>query len=388
MRLISTRRLLPLIAAMLLSALVLAACGDDDGDSDGTTAANGSGGGGDLVAEAQRYIEENAPGARELPDSAPKPPEKMTVWAIPCASAASGCQDIVTGVEAAGKVLGWEVKTFDGQGDPARWAAGINQAVAAGADAIVTASIDCAPVKASLQKARKAGVITINTTGFDCDSVGGQKLFSSTVAPAPNEDDWKRTAEVSGALQAAWAIAKHDGDVKAIHFTNEEQELTIGLGAGFRDYLQKCDTCEIVKDVPFQLADLGDPLTQKASSALLASSDANVAVTPYDPAAAPVAQAVVAAGKAQKVQVVGAIGAPLSLELIRDGRGQAMSVGWDVVWLGWAAMDDIIRIANDQEPVYSGWALGIVDADSLPKGNQYHGPADYESNYEQIWKGQ
>jgi ribose transport system substrate-binding protein len=192
-------------------------------------------------------------------------------------------------------------------------------------------------------------------------------------------------AKRSGGVQAAWAIADSGGKAKVIQFVNDEQALTVNMGAGFAEMIKKCSECELVEEVPFLLADLGAPLTQKANSALLKAPNADYAMAPYDPAAAPVAQAVNSAGKTNSVKVLGAIGAPYSIELIRAGRGQSMATGWDVVWMGWAAMDDVVRIKAGEEPVYSGWALGIVDKDNLPKTDQYHGPVDYEANYEKIW---
>lgn len=375
----SRRRVL---AAGVVGLMLMGAAGCGDSEESAAPSQNGDAGASSVVADARAFIEENAPGARELPTDAPTPPENLDVWVIPCASAASGCQDVADGVEAAGKVLNWNVTVFDGQGDPARWAAGIEQATVAGADAIVTGAIDCAPVKQALTKARTAEITTVNVAGFDCDD---GELFTSTTMPADGETDWTETAKRSGALQAAWAIQRTDGDVKAIQFTNKEQALTVNLAAGFKERMDACDTCEILASEEFLLAELGPPLVEKANGALLKSPDANVIATPYDPAAAPVAQAVVNAGRGNDVSVLGSIGAPASIELIRAGRGQAMAAGWDVRWLGWAALDDIIRIRADQEPAYSGWALGIVDSDNLPEEDQYHAPADYEANYASIW---
>jgi ribose transport system substrate-binding protein len=134
--------------------------------------------------------------------------------------------------------------------------------------------------------------------------------------------------------------------------------------------------------VPFHLTELGAPLTQKAQTALLKYPGANLMAAPYDPVSTNAAQAVTNAGKKGDVYTLGE-GAE-NLELIASG-GQAMSVAWDLSWLGWAGVDDINRLLDGRQPVYSGWGQGIVDSENLPEGNVYHAPAEYEKNYLKIW---
>jgi len=124
---------------------------------------------------------------------------------------------------------------------------------------------------------------------------------------------------------------------------------------------------------------------QKARTALLQHPEGTYAMAPNDPGASLVAQAVQSAGKSGKVKVLGTLGDPQSIELIKSGRGQVMSIGFDTAWIGWAAMDDLVRIFAEKQPVYSGWTVGLVDRDNLPDGSQYHAPVDYETAYPEAW---
>jgi ribose transport system substrate-binding protein len=401
---------LPIFRAMLVLAcvcsagLLLAACGSSSSSSStesSTTASEGGkeavadggeagGSGGGEVAKAASYLEENTKGSDgPLPTAAPTPKEDLNVWVISCAEAATGCALATAATAEAADALGWQSTTFDGKGDPARWAAGVEQGIVDGADAIVLISIDCAPIKQQLTKAKEAGVIVEGVDSFDCDDPvegGTAPILSHVMEPGPDGESWAEASEKAGSLMAAWAIKEKDGDVKAITYPNEEVATTIYINNGLESEFGECSTCEIVGQIPFSLTELGAPITQKTEAALLKDADANVLAPPYDPVSVPAAQAVLAAGKSSDVDVLGVLGTPESVELIRNDRGQSMSIGWDDRWLGYAAVDDLVRLTDNQKPVYSGWGPGLVDEENLPPaGKPYLAPVDYVGNYLKIW---
>src|SRR5207244_3512101 len=71
------------------------------------------------------------------------------------------------------------------------WVDGIRQAIAAKADGIILWAVDCAPVKAPLQDAKKAGIPVVGWEAIDCDQTidkagqvkasGQPGLFSATI---------------------------------------------------------------------------------------------------------------------------------------------------------------------------------------------------------------
>lgn len=383
-------------AVVLAASLTLAACGDNKNDntSGGATAAPDKAGGQSAnkdVAAAEKFLSEHTSGkGGELPTATVKPAQGKNIWMISCGEAASGCAAETKGVRAAVGALkseGWKFTLFDTKLDPSRFGQGVSQAVVAGADGIVLGSVDCATVKPQLQQARKKGIAVVGLMAYDCDDPtqgGGQALFTSNVALGPDETP-AESARTWGQIQAAWSVKKTGGNVKSVEFVSNQTAVTKYIAEGFSEYMKSCGGCKTLASEPFLLKDIGPPLQQKAASALLKNPDVNVIAAPHDPSATFVANAVNAAGKSKSVSVLGSLGLPSSIEMIRAGRGQAMDVGIDAPWAGWAATDDLVRHFNDEDPVYSGYGVGLIDADHLPDGKEYHAAVDYEANYRTLW---
>ncbi|HWC09303.1 MAG TPA: substrate-binding domain-containing protein [Solirubrobacterales bacterium] len=383
------------LAAALL-AIGLSACGgsDDSTSSSGASTEAGSTESGSsdadaAVAKAEKYLEENGKGVGgPLPTEPAKAPPGKDVWILSCAEAASGCQTITAGIKEAAEEVGWKTTVVDGAGDVTKWNSAVDQARVAGADAFFAVSVDCAPIKQALERAKASGMITEGVSDYDCSDPlegGTEPLFTHVFeGPFKGPESWAKLGEAGGGLQAAWDIVNIEGDKKAIQFTSQDVAVTQYISKGFEENFD-CPECEIVGEVPFQLTELGATLTQKAQTAMLKYPDANIMAPPYDPVSENIAAAIVNSGKVGSITNTGLLASPPNIELIRSGRGQEMSVGWDSRWFGWAAVDDVIRLFNGQEPVYSGWDQGIIDKDNLPEGDTYVAPVDYISNYKKLW---
>ncbi|MDX6623398.1 MAG: ribose transport system substrate-binding protein [Solirubrobacterales bacterium] len=385
------------LAAALL-AIGLSACGgSDDSTSSSSSGASteagstesGSSDADAAVAKAEKYLEENGKGVGgPLPTEPAKAPPGKDVWILSCAEAASGCQTITAGIKEAAEEVGWKTTVVDGAGDVTKWNSAVDQARVAGADAFFAVSVDCAPIKQALERAKASGMITEGVSDYDCSDPlegGTEPLFTHVFeGPFKGPESWAKLGEAGGGLQAAWDIVNIEGDKKAIQFTSQDVAVTQYISKGFEENFD-CPECEIVGEVPFQLTELGATLTQKAQTAMLKYPDANIMAPPYDPVSENIAAAIVNSGKVGSITNTGLLASPPNIDLIRSGRGQEMSVGWDSRWFGWAAVDDVIRLFNGQEPVYSGWDQGIVDKDNLPEGDTYVAPVDYISNYKKLW---
>jgi ribose transport system substrate-binding protein len=375
------------MAFVAVLAIGMAACGggSSSSSSSSTSEAGTAEAAGGEAQEAEAFIAANAKGVGgPLPTSSPKPQPGKSLWILSCSQAASGCARITAAAKEAGEDIGWKVTVIDGEGDVSKWNAGVEQARVAGADALMVVSIDCGPIKGALERAKAAGMITEATIDWDCnDPTQGETepLFTHQVEPEKGNESWTKTALLGGELQAKWAIAHVEGKKEAIQFTSRDVTSTVYLNEGFEKGFD-CGECSIATKVPFHLTELGSTLTQKAQTALVKYPNANVMAAPYDPVSSNAAQAVTNAGRSGSVYTLGE-GAE-NLELIASG-GQAMSVAWDLTWVGWAAVDDINRLFDGQKPVYSGWGQGVVDGENLPEGNVYHAPVDYEKNYLKIW---
>jgi ribose transport system substrate-binding protein len=391
--------LLGLVAAVgLILAVALAACGGSSSSSSSstpsgggsTTASGGSGGESEEagVAEAKKLLAKYGKGVGgPLPSSPTTPPAGKEVWILSCSQAASGCSIGADAAKEAAEIAGLTVRLVDGEGDASKYNTAIEQARVAGADAMILFAIDCAPVKQSLQRAKEAGMIIEDDTGFDCDDPvqgGTEPLFTHQTEPEKGVESWRKAALIGGELQAAWAIANIEGKKEAIQFKSTDVENIQLFVEGFKKAFD-CAECSVAETVPFHLTELGSPITQKAQTAMLKHPDVNVLESAPDPVAISTAQAIVNAGKTSSVDNTGLLGVPENIALIREKRGQSMSVAWPATWLGWASVDDVIRLLNEEKPEYSGWGQGIIDEESLPEGEDYEPPVDFQANYEKLW---
>ena len=395
------RRHPAVVLATAAALAVLTACGGGDG---GESVAAGSGddqGGGEVVAAAQAAVEENRKGTdRALPDSAPKPLPDANVWVISCLEAGEGCSAPAAGAEEAGEALGWKMTVFDGKGTPDVMAKGIRSAIADKADGIILDVVDCVAVKSPLEEAKKAGIKIFAHYSLDCDDPllgGGTPLFDAEIIYEEGLTYAEQVEDRYSKSVADYVIAQTDGKAKIIQFVEDDILVGQHLYKGFAKHLEPCESCEIVKQVPFTLTDLATgQLQSKATAALTQNPDANVVYSPYDAALTlGIAQAVTASGRDGELLVTGGEGLSPNVGFVREGKGQDMIAGAPARWVGWAAVDGMNRLLQGEEQVDAGIGFQTLDSEStLPTETTFYDGnvdengkprQDYEANYRKIW---
>ena len=324
---------------------------------------------------------------RPPPTKATVPPRGITVFFIGAALAAPGISEPADALAEAGRRLGWKVVAVDGKFEPNTQLNAVNQAVAAGADAIVLHSIDCPTVRSGLIKAQKAGIPVVVVESVDCNEGGnkGQSLFTAEVTF--REGRFLTWIAKYGEAQGTWLAAKApQGEGRIIEFVETDALSTRLAAQGFeKTYKTLCPTCKIVTRVSFVGADYGK-LQQKATAALLAHPDANQIYGNHDAAVtAGIAAAVM--GSHRTIQVMGGPGNVANATLVRNHRGQSAGVGVTVRWEGFAAADAIIRILNKEPVLSSGIGLQVYDAQHNlpPRGKAFGPPIDFRTAYYKTW---
>lgn len=386
-----------LALAVGAAALLAAGCG---GDSDEESATAGGGestaaaGPAANVQAAQERVDAALKGTfREPPSDGPAAQRGKKIYAIPCTTASIGCAKPALALEEAGKELGWEVTVVDGKADPGVYTQAIKQAIAAGADGIMTVAIDCPSIKAALQQAKKANVPVVGAYAFDCDdpSVGEEPLYAAVLnygeghqTPAEYYTEW-------GRLAADYVIAKTDGKAKIINLTGPAYKTGTYKDKGFKEELEKnCPDCEIVEDVEIPPTGPGGPaaMQQKARTALQRHPDANVMHIWADTLTVNVAEVI--RPLKDKLLVVGGEGLPENMNLIKQGVQDA-AIGVPSEWFGWAAADQLNRlIAGETEMPDQGLGHLIVDAENnvpTSKDNALQVPVDFKAGYKKLWGG-
>jgi len=209
---------------------------------------------GDPIKDADLIVAEGYTGTiTQPPATGPKAVKSKKLFVISCYQLLDSCKIPADSAQAAGKAMGWETTVVDGGLDAGKESDGIKQAISSHADAIILAGIDCAPVQASMQQAKQAGVKLVGLYSFDCDDK------SIANAGAPLFDYIQRVGALGsadsaisyGEIKAAYAISKLKGNVEAINTTSPNHTVLQYVAKGFKQQLAKCKTCHIATTVSF-----------------------------------------------------------------------------------------------------------------------------------------
>jgi ribose transport system substrate-binding protein len=362
----------------------------------GTATAGTAASSGNIVAEAKARLAALATpsNGKGLPTSTPrwKPGEK--VWVIAC-NLTTGCLLPGQSLQQAGKKLGWQVTIFDGKGNPSEYANGVEQAIAAKANAIVLDSVDCDFVKAPLEQAKKAGIVVYGYDAMDCSDPregGGPSLIDGNGAGrgyAPGTDSLKRFMLDWGKDKVDYVIAKTNGHANVITFTESDiVSMTYQHDAIVKE-LARCPGCKVVANVDLTLQDYTDNgLLKKFQTALAQHPEANAVITLYDlNILAAVAPALQQAGRSNML-VAGGEGWPDSLARIREGKGQSCAFAFDVADVGYPMTDNLIRLFDHQPAIDEGVGILLIDRQhNLNRiGTAYHGFFPYATYYAKLWR--
>lgn len=278
----------------LTVALAISACGSSDKSSTGEALGNG--------VDSSVSLDGLYAGSYKDPtgDVIAAPAKAKKIWYIAPGLSAGVYVDVANGIKASAKKLGWNVTVFDGKFSPTTQLAGVQQAIAAGADGIVSYALDCAPIKNGLIQAKKAGIPTVNAAGVDCDT----PEFAYTVA-YPGYSNYLDYIKAFGAAQANYVIAK-TGEKANVILTNQTDLQAVGAQYnGSKAALAKCSGCKVVGEVDFVGADFGPSLQAKISQQLLKHPEANAFIAPYDAiVVSGGAQAIRSSGRVNKMTVV------------------------------------------------------------------------------------
>ena len=158
------RRRVPVALVMALLAVAalvgVAGCGSSSDSSSSDTSGSESSGSeaGGSDATAQLEAAQKGPTEWEGPTEPTKPPQTFNLALVTCDNASDGCSAPAKGSEEAAKLLGWNVKTYDGESDPTVQAKRVQQAIANGADGIITESVDGRGIGSALAAAKSAGI--------------------------------------------------------------------------------------------------------------------------------------------------------------------------------------------------------------------------------------
>lgn len=380
MKRIRTKWVVMLVAASV-AVLGIGACGDSDSsDSGTTTAASGT------TEAYQQKLDELYKGTYTEPTGGPvTPPANKNVWVISTGQAVETSVNAVNAMKEATSKLGWKLNVVDGKFDSSLQLTGINQAVAAKADAIILLYIDCAPVKVGLQKAKSADIPVVGIESSDCT---GTPLINHVVKYAADME-FKPWIIGWGAAQADWVIGVTEGKANTILSIETDLSTTRLAGEGSKQAFAKCPTCK-VEVLEFVGTDFGPKLQQKIEQSLIKNPDANSFIAAYDAVlTSGGAQALVSSGRVDELDIMGGEGSVPGIELIYDDKGMDACIGLPTAQEGFAGIDSAVRLIAGEDPSNTnsgiGWQACDKDNNLPPKGESYQPPVDYKATYYGFW---
>lgn len=296
----------------------------------------------------------------------------MSGGSVPCAAIEKICAD-----------YGWEIQTWDGEGDPSKENDAIISALSWGADCIITACIQANNVQSSLQAASEAG-IPVGSLSCGNDSpnpvlpVGG---FNFAYDVGPDYDglgyafgDWIQAHTEGSGKIACWDFA---GEYSIDYLREGLYRSMSDKGIAYDE--RGC----------FTFDQLGDVLNRQVASYLTNNPDTEFLFFPFDPAAQPVSEFLDLNGYTD-VKVLGVLGNAEMVALINQGSVATATAAYDNTYMGYAAMDQMLRVLAGQdliEPHGENVPYLILDETNAVESDVgWTAPFDYAASYYAIWQ--
>jgi ribose transport system substrate-binding protein len=321
------------------------------------------------------------------PTEPAKAPADLKVAVVTCYSILHGCVAPAQAVEEAGKALGWKVTIFDGGGTSRQQNTAMLDAVSAGADVIVNIAVDPNLVQLGLSEAKKAGIPVVS---------GSNGIDTPNPVIRPAEHGLSYVFDVApdyaalGRQTAAWIVEDSGGKANIGVFSDKTFPSVTALQTGLLEGLKACSGCKVSELQYFTPTQVGTSLGQQTVGFMRSNPDIDYIFSPYDPAAADQVTALAQAGMGRQLKVVGVLGNQQNVDFIRNGRIQAADAAYDNRYMGYAIVDQIIRMKNKQslfEPHGGNMPFTVLDKNNLPKpGSDWTADNDYQQKFLALWK--
>jgi ribose transport system substrate-binding protein len=302
------------------------------------------------------------------------------IFVIPASSQVPFVATINNHITRIAKMAGVKVTTWQNQGQPSQWVQGMNAAVAQKANAIVLlAGNDPAGLQPQIKAAKAKGIPTIVA-----------HLYDEKQPSAPNVGGVVNIPyNLAGRLIADQAIVDTGGKANALVVTINQVKSTVPMVAGIKtEFAKYCSGCNL-QYTDVTIADIATKIQPNVQAALTADPGINYVICLYDSAEAPFASAAIrAAGRTGKVNISTFNGTPEMLKEVGKGIIN-MDVGENLEWIGYAIVDQSMRIMGGLTPVKSEHVpVRVFDESNINEaGSKYTSGwgNSYITGYQKLW---
>ena len=305
-----------------------------------------------------------------------------TIFVIPASSQIPFVSTIANNMKRIGALAGVKTTIWQNQGQPSQWVQGMDAAISQKASAIVLlAGNDPASLQPQIKAAKAKGIPTIVA-----------HLYDDKQQSAPNVGGLVNIPyNVAGQLIADQAIVDTKAKANALVVTINQVKSTVPMVAGIKSEFAKfCKGCKL-KFTDVTIADVATKIQPNVQGALTADPNINYVICLYDSAEAPFAEAAIrAAGRIGKVKISTFNGTPEILREVKKGDIVASDVGENLDWIGYAIVDQSMRIIgglpavkNARVPVRAFDKTNIAQAGSSFTSGW---GTSYIGGYQKLWK--
>jgi ribose transport system substrate-binding protein len=302
-----------------------------------------------------------------------------TVFSIQENSTNPFTNTVVAGMRDVADRVGLTLVDYPNQGQRTQWIQGIGQAISQKADVIVLSGGTIGPIyfKEQAAAAERAGIPII--TVVDRDRTQDAQPNTAARVSQPYAE--------AARLDADWIIKQTECDANVLVLTtNEVIAGDINSKAAQDEFDTRCgDGCKTrFVNVPLnQWATKIGPTTQTEVSSNL---DLNYVFPLYDPMTQFVVPAIQLGGGITRVKVASYNGTPGMLRMIQTGDTVEMIVGENETHLGYAAIDQAMRLMTGVDPIADGdygIPLRVFDDSNVDETGD---PPKYGAGYGDQWR--
>jgi len=307
-----------------------------------------------------------------------------TVYFVPATYQVPVFQAIEASLKAALGEAGIVLEVCDGKSNPSNMASCMQQAVDAGAGAIVTGSIPEDLVPVAFEGARKARIPVVN-------------LMTAPAGPGDPKHIAYLTPDYIGlqSLSATWVIADSGAAANVLYVMITDTPATqIWAEQGaLATYERDCPDCKVtvVKANTGQF----DKLPSLVTSELTKNPDIDYVQTEVDFAVQPTVEGLQTAN-AGSVKIASMDGVLATLQMLKGGQFIDSEVGFNGDALAWYAADGALRMMTGQpanmnvsfpyQRLITADTVGDLDlSPEAEKSGTWYGSTDYQDGFRQLW---
>lgn len=375
--------LLAAVAAVAVTAL-LSACGSSSNDTATSGGGEEASSGKTDLAPFEKLVEEKEAPITKWPATAPTEPVKNVepnklIIDIALSPEEPASLATAEGVVEAAKAIGWDSKILYGEFSAAKTAAAFEQAIALGADAVVTQGIEPQNYKSSIKKLHDSGAILVTTYS---DYPTSDEFAQAEVSEHSKE---------SGELAASKAIVESGGEGTFALFNFPEYIVLNNRTEAAQKKLEECSGCEVLPVIDTASAEAEKTMPTSTSTLLQKNPDLTGLFTGIDTFVTAY-QLPTIRQQNSEVGVYTYLGGKPTLEALEKGEIKAIVVD-PLVWGGWEAIDSVARLFAGQEPGGDGMAQRLLSQDNVQEALSTAAPNgfwdadgfDYKGEYEKLW---